>query len=118
MRLIKHVLGWLILFILILIPSGIAKYQSGDWTLGVMFFCGTVVWLVLAWGAVSLIRIGKLVQFFGWLVLFIISFAPAGIALKYGGNPTLVGKLYLGTMAWVALAWGAGTLIRKSEGEI
>ena len=54
----------------------------------------------------------------GWLILFVLSFVPAGIAYYYGGTPTLVGKLYLGTLAWVAIAWGALILVRKGEGEI
>ena len=54
----------------------------------------------------------------GWLILFILSFVPAGIAYYYGGHPTLVGKFYLGTLAWVALAWGAVMLIRKGEEEV
>ncbi|MFQ6093864.1 MAG: hypothetical protein ACE5OR_14525 [bacterium] len=54
----------------------------------------------------------------GWLILFILSLVPAGIAYYYGGSPTLVGEFYLGTLAWVAIAWGAVHLIRKGEEEI
>jgi hypothetical protein len=54
----------------------------------------------------------------GYLILLILSFVPAGIAYYYGGAPTLVGKFYLGTLAWVAIAWSAVTLIRKSEEEV
>ena len=54
----------------------------------------------------------------GWLILFILSFVPAGVAYYYGGSPTVVGKFYLGTLAWVAVAWFATSLIRKGEEEI
>ena len=54
----------------------------------------------------------------GYLILLILSFVPAGIAYYYGGAPTMVGKFYLGTLAWVAIAWGAVILIRKGEKEI
>ena len=54
----------------------------------------------------------------GWLILLILSFIPAGIAYYYGGSPTLVGKFYLGTLAWVAIAWSAVHLIRQGEKEI
>jgi hypothetical protein len=118
MTVLKRILGWLVFLILISIPAGIAMYYGGNSTLGGMFFIGTVVWVAIAWGAVSLIRFGKVIQVFGWLILFIISFAPAGIAYTYGGHPTLVGKFYLGTLAWVALTWGAGTLIQRREQEI
>lgn len=54
----------------------------------------------------------------GFLILLILSFVPAGLAYYYGGQPTLVGKFYLGTLLWVAVAWGAMTLIRKGENEV
>ncbi|UCE18079.1 MAG: hypothetical protein JSV84_14645 [Gemmatimonadota bacterium] len=61
---------------------------------------------------------GIVKRILGYLILLILSFVPAGIAYYYGGVPTLIGKFYLGTIVWVAIAWGALTLIRKGEEEI
>lgn len=118
MNVVKRILGFLILIALLILPAGIALYYGGGTTSGILFFIGTVVWVAIAWGAVHLIRSGKFIQILGWLILFIISFVPAVISYNYGGYPTLVGKIYLGVLAWVTIAWGSMILIRKSEQEI
>jgi len=51
----------------------------------------------------------------GYLALFILSLVPAGIALRYEAGPNEIGLIYLGTLIWAILAWGALRLIESSE---
>ena len=118
MRIVKRILGWLILIVLFLVPAYLALYYGGPMSLAVKYFIGTVIWGAIAWGAIRLIRMGKFIQILGWLVLFLISFMPGGVAYLYGGYPTMVGKIYLGVLAWVAIAWGVVTLVSGREQKV
>ncbi len=57
----------------------------------------------------------KLNQIGGYLLLFILSLVPAGIALRYEAGLNEIGMIYLGTLIWATLAWGALRLIESSE---
>lgn len=57
----------------------------------------------------SLKRIG------GYILLFILSLVPAGIAYIYKAEPNEIGMIYLGTLIWATCLWGGIHLIEKNE---
>jgi len=118
MKLVKRILGGIILILLVFAPAYIAYYYGGGTALVVKYFIGTLVWGAIALGAIRLIQMGKFIQILGWLVFFAIAFVPGCIAYLYGGYPTLVGKIYIGVLVGVTIAWSMVTFLRKSEQEI
>ncbi|MCK4772802.1 MAG: hypothetical protein KAT18_07765 [Candidatus Latescibacteria bacterium] len=51
----------------------------------------------------------------GYLLLFILSLVPAGIALRYEAGANEIGMIYLGTIIWAILFWFALRIIESSE---
>ena len=51
----------------------------------------------------------------GYLLLFILSLVPAGIAYQYEAGANEIGMIYLGTLIWAVLFWGALRIIESSE---
>ena len=47
----------------------------------------------------------------GYLLLFILSLVPAGIAYQYEAGANEIGMIYLGTLIWAVLFWGALRII-------
>lgn len=51
----------------------------------------------------------------GYVLLFMLSLVPAVIAFKYEAGANEIGLIYLGTVIWAILFWGALRIIESSE---
>lgn len=51
----------------------------------------------------------------GYLLLFILSLFPAGIAFRYEAGANEIGMIYLGTIIWAILFWFSLRIIESSE---
>lgn len=51
----------------------------------------------------------------GYLLLFILSLVPAGIAFRYEAGANEIGMIYLGTLIWAILFWFALRIIELNE---
>lgn len=51
----------------------------------------------------------------GYLLLFILSLVPAGIAFRYEAGANEIGMIYLGTIIWAILFWFSLHIIESSE---
>jgi len=51
----------------------------------------------------------------GYVLLFILSLVPAVIAYQYEAGANEIGIIYLGTIIWAILFWGALRIIESSE---
>ncbi len=51
----------------------------------------------------------------GYLLLFILSLVPAVIAYRYEAGANEIGMIYLGTIVWASLFWGALRIIESGE---
>ena len=51
----------------------------------------------------------------GYVLLFILSLVPAVIAYQLEAGANEIGLIYLGTVIWAILFWGALRIIESSE---
>jgi len=51
----------------------------------------------------------------GYVLLFVLSLVPAVIAFLYEAGANEIGLIYLGTIIWAVLFWGALRIIESSE---
>ena len=51
----------------------------------------------------------------GYVLLFILSLVPAVIAYQFEAGANEIGLIYLGTIIWAILFWGALRIIESSE---
>ena len=51
----------------------------------------------------------------GYVLLFMLSLVPAVIAFQYEAGANEIGLIYLGTVIWAILFWGALRIIESSE---
>ncbi len=51
----------------------------------------------------------------GYVLLFLLSLVPAVVAYQYEAGANEIGLIYLGTIIWAILFWGAIHIIESSE---
>ena len=51
----------------------------------------------------------------GGLILLALLILPAGVVLYYGGDSTLAGLFFVGTLVWTAIAWVSVRIIQGGK---
>jgi len=110
-RALKRFIGYLLFFVISLVPALIAYFlDAGSNEVGLIYL-GTILWATMVWGAVHARGILRYVLF------VLLAALPMAAGIVYAAPTGTLVQLYFVALAWVFAFWGLFELISRNESQ-
>ncbi|GEM_PF-2212467 len=109
MKALKRFIGYLLFFVISLVPALIAYFlDAGSNEVGLIYL-GTLLWASLVWGAIHARGVWR------YILFVILAALPAASGLLYDAPTNTMIQLYFAALVWIFAFWGLYELIARNE---
>ncbi len=111
MKALIRFIGYILFFILSLVPAGLAYLLDAGGNEVGLIYLGTLLWASLIWGAIHTRGVIR------YLLFVLLAALPAGAGYLYHAPTAVLIQLYAAALLWTFAFWGLYELITRHERE-